>query len=120
MSIQSDIVTALSIGSPTTSAGARVYPQFAPEDADLPFVVYRRLSQEPIGTIHNATPAATRSVFVFECYAQTYLAALNLAAEVKSSIQSSSLEAYPVTTSGEEFAPLVDVYMEPVQYEFWH
>ena len=120
MSIQSDIITALSIGSPTISAGTRVYPQFAPQDATLPFVVYRRLSQEPIGTIHNATPIATRSIFVFECYAATYNAALTLAAEVRSSIQSSSLEAYPSTASGEEYAPAVDEFMEPVQYEFWH
>lgn len=120
MSIQSDIVTALSIGSPTISAGTRVYPQFAPQDASLPFVVYRRLSQEPIGTIHNAAPAATKSVFIFECYAATYMAALSLADEVKSAITGSSLEAYPVVSSGEEYSPVVDEFMEPVQYEFWH
>ena len=120
MSIQSDIVTALSIGSPSISAESRVYPQAAPQDADLPFVVYRRLSQEPIGTIHSAAPAATRSVFVFECYAKTYAAALTLADQVRSAITSSALEAYPSASSGEEYIPAVDEFMEPVQYEFWH
>lgn len=120
MSIQSDIVSALSIGSPTISAGSRVHPQAVPQDADLPFVVYRRLSQEPVGTIHNAAPVATKSVFVFECYAATYLEALSLADEVRSAITSSALEAYPIPTSGEEYAPAVDEFMEPVQYEIWH
>lgn len=120
MSIQSDIVAALSVGSPTISAESRVYPQFAPQDADLPFVVYRRLSQEPLGTIHNSAPIATKSIFVFECYAATYRGALTLADEVRSAILSASLEAYPSASGGEDYAPAVDVFMEPVQYEFWH
>jgi hypothetical protein len=119
VSIQSDIVAALN-GSPITSAGSRVYPQAAPQDASLPFVVYRRLSQEPIGTIHNAAPIATKSVFVFECYATSYQGALTLADEVRASIQASSVEAYPSPSSGEEYAPAVDEFMEPVQYEIWH
>lgn len=120
MSIQASIVTALAIGSPTTSAGSRVYPQFVPQDADLPFVVYRRLSQEPVGTIHSPAPVATKSIFVFECYAETFAAALQLADEVRSTITSSGLEAYPSATSGEEFEPAVMTFMEPVQFEFWH
>lgn len=120
MSIQSDIVTVLTAVSPSLSAGTRVYPQFAPQDASLPFVVYRRLSQEPIGTIHNAIPAATKSVFLFECFAQTYQGALTLASEVRASIQGSALEAYPSVSAGEEYAPVVDEFMEPVQFEFWH
>lgn len=120
MSIQSDIVTALTGVSPSLSAGTKVYPQFAPQDAALPFVVYRRLSQEPFGTIHGATPLATKSIFVFECYAATYQGALTLAEQVRGCIQSSSLDAYPSVSSGEEYAPMVDEFMEPVQFEFWH
>lgn len=117
MSIQSDIISALS-----SVSGGRVYPQFAPEDAAMPFVIYRRLSQEPFGTIHDGVIHATRSVFVFECYAETFAAALSTADMVRTALTSSSpaLECYPVTTSGEEFAPAVDAYMEPVQFEFWH
>lgn len=117
MSIQSDIVSALS-----SIATGKVYPQFAPESVDFPFVIYRRLTKEPFGTIHDGVVHATRSVFVFECYAKNYSEALSTADLVRAALTSSSpaLECYEVTTSGEEFSPAVDAYMEPVQFEFWH
>lgn len=117
MSIHTDIVSALS-----GIASGNLYPQFVPEKIDFPFVVYRRLSKEPFGTIHDGVVHATRSVFVFECYSRDMDEAISIAALVRTALTSSSptLECYEVTTSGEDFEPAVDAFMEPVQFEFWH
>ena len=117
MSIQSDIISALS-----AVASGRVYPQAAPQDAAMPFVIYRRLSQEPLTTIHSASVVATRSTFVFECYAETYAEALSTAETVRAAFLAASptLDVYAVPSSGEEYAPAIDAYMEPVELGFWH
>lgn len=117
MSIQSDIISALS-----AVASGRVYPQAAPQDAAMPFVIYRRVSQEPITTIHDSSVRATRSQFVFECYAETFAAALDLADTVRAAFLAASptLDVFPVPSSGEEYAPAIDAYMEPVELGFWH
>ena len=116
MSIQSDIVTALA-----SVAGGRVYPEAAPEDAALPFVIYRRTLYEPVMTL-TGYAGATRSAFMFECWATTKAVALSTAAAVQSAIEA----AAPITTkyrepaSGEDFEPASDQYVEPVAYTFWH
>lgn len=114
MSLQSSLVTVLS-----AIAGGRVYPQAAPQDAALPFVIYRRASREPTQCI-DGTLAATRSVMVFECYATGFDAALTLAASVRAAIQASALTWTDDPGPGEDYEPVIDGYMEPVHYAFWH
>lgn len=115
MSIQSDIVTALA-----GVAGGRVYPQAAPEDAAMPFVIYRRVSQTPLTTLQGFE-GNINSVFTFDCYASTYAAALALAADVRSGIEgSAALLEYRDAGSGEDYEPVVDAFMEPVSFGFWH
>lgn len=88
----------------------------------MPFVIYRRVSQEPIGTIHSSSILATKSIFVFECYAETFAAALTLSESVRAAFLAASptLDVFPVPSSGEEYSPAIDAYMEPVELGFWH
>ena len=114
MSLQSDIVTALA-----SVASGNVYPQFVPADIDPPFVVYRILSKDPLTTLSAGT-VETNSVVEFDCYADTYSAALTLAGNVRTAITGSGLTYYESTAPGENYEPDVDIYMEPVFYGFWH
>lgn len=115
MSIQSDIITALA-----SVAGGRIYPQAVPEGIAMPFVVYRRTSQDPLATLQGAE-GSVNSVFSFDCYADTYAAALSTAAAVRTAIAGASgLTSYPDAGSGEDYEPVIDAFMEPVIYGFWH
>lgn len=114
MSIQSDIVTALS-----AVASGRVYPQAAPQDAAMPFVVYRRVASEPINTIHG-TIAATKSTFVFECWAADYSSALTLSDALKAAVVASALDYTNEPSAADEYEPTADSFMDPVTYGFWH
>lgn len=116
MSIQSDIVTALA-----GVAGGRVYPQAAPQDAALPFVVYRRVAYEPVNLLGGRADNA-RSTFTFECWGATLDAALTTAAAVVAAIEAAAALAtrYRVDAPGDEYEPAVDVFMEAVGYSFWH
>lgn len=114
MSIQSDITTALA-----AVASGQVYPDAAPEDAAMPFVVYRRIGYDPVMTLQGAADAA-RSTFVFESYATTLNGALTVAAAVVAAIVAAFPGAYREPGDGEDYQPVVDAFMEPVTYSFWH
>lgn len=114
MSLQSDLITALS-----AVAGGRVYPQFAPADAVFPLVIYRVLNKDPLITLSGGT-IETNSIVAFESYADTYSQALSTSAAVESAIAASGLTHYETTAPGEEYEQAIDAYMEPVFYGFWH
>ena len=115
MSIQDDIVTAMNDAGLTN-----MYPGAAPADIEPPFVVYQRVSQEPLLTIHSSAPRSTLSTFVFACHDKTYGGALNLADTVRAALSASSLTWHFVSTPGEEYISEVDGFMEPVYAGFWH
>ena len=112
MTIQSDIVTALS-----GVASGRVYPQIAPENATYPLVNYRIINKAPITTIHGTTLATDYTV-VFECWATTYAGALSLADSVRSAVSASTLNHVQTDEPGEDYDVQADSYMEPVYYVF--
>ena len=114
MSLQSDIVTALA-----GVAGGKVFPQFVNADQAPPFVVYRIATKDPLQTL-DGTIHQRNSVAVFECYDESYAAALVLADAVRSAITASSLTQYEDTAPGEDYEPQVDLFMEPVYLGFWH
>lgn len=116
MSIQSDIVTALS-----AVAGGRVYPQAAPQEAALPFVVYRRVAYEPVNLLAGAATNA-RSTFTFECWGASLDSALTTAAAVVAAVNAAATLAsrYRVDAAGDDYEPVVDAFMEPVSFSFWH
>ena len=81
MSLQSDIVTALS-----GVASGRIFPQVAPQESDLPFVVYRLISKDPAQKMNGGAGITNTSV-VFDCWAETYAAAIALAESVRTAIE---------------------------------
>lgn len=114
MSLQSEIVTALA----TVASGA-IYPQFVPADVDLPFVVYRVVNKDPLVTLSDGS-VETNYIVEFDCYDENYSDALTLAAAVRTAIGLSSLVYYETNSPGEDYEPIIDVFMEPVFYGFWH
>lgn len=122
MSIQADIVTALS-----GVADDKVYPAGeVPDDTEPPFVAYRRTLLDPVMTLQGYA-GTSKSVFIFECWGQKTASvsakqsSLTLADEVIDAIDASSiLTKYREPVSGEEYEPEVLELMEPVQYAFWH
>jgi len=114
MSLQTDIVTALA-----GVASGKVYPQFVPADVDLPFVVYRVSNKNPLETLSAGT-VEVNSIVEFDCYDENYSGALTLAAAVKLAIESSALVSYETNSPGENYEEIVDVFMEPVFFGFWH
>lgn len=120
MSIQSDIITVLTGGSPQVADG-RVYPQAAPQDAVLPLVVYRKVSSDPLMTL-GGYAGMTKSAFVFECWAGTYAAAMTLADSVRSAIESAEAlkPCYREQGDPDDYEPSVDQFVEPVLFSFWH
>ncbi len=101
------------------AVGGRVYPKAAPMDTPRPFITWRRLSSDPVVTIHGET-LTTRSVFVFECWADNYLDALAVSEEVLDLIETSELDATNEPNAGDDYEPAIDVFMEPVTVGFWH
>lgn len=114
MSIQSDIVTALA-----SVAGGRVYPQVAEQDAVMPFVVYRLLSKTPAQKM-NGSAGLINTIVEFACWAETYAAAIALAENVRTAINAASLISYEDSSSGEDYEPQTDAFVEPVTFGFWH
>lgn len=85
MPIEQDLYAALT-GSPSTDAGARVYPDVAQQGAALPLVVYSRVSTQPQNSLggHALLDLVTMQV---DCYATTKLGALTLARQVRGLLQ---------------------------------
>lgn len=114
MSLQSDIITALA-----TVAGGRVYPQIAEQEAAMPLVVYRLLSKDPAIKLSGGA-GLTNTIVSFECWAETYQGAIDLAEQLRAAIDASTLISYEESASGEDYEPPTDYYVEPVTYGFWH
>ena len=79
MSIEQDIFSALN------GASITAYPGQAPQNAVLPYVVYRRVSTMPHDTIGGAA-TIDQARIQLNCYAQNYTAAKTLGASVKTAI----------------------------------
>lgn len=114
MSIQSDIVTALS-----SVADGRVYPQIAEQEAALPLVVYRIIGKTPAQKLNGGAGIINTTV-EFACWAETYAEAISLADSVRTAINAASLISYEESSSGEDYEPQTDAFVEPVTFGFWH
>ena len=113
MTVREDVVAALA-----GVAGDRVYPQVAPADAPLPFVVYRVLNEEPYGTLSGSV-ATTRYSFAFDCYADSLKGAEQLASDVETALEGSTLIAVRESSPGDEYEYPSDVFVESVYYSVW-
>lgn len=122
MSIESDIVTALS--------GVQMYPVGEiPEDAMPPLVAYRRTLRETVNAMEGPY-GLVHSEFTFECWGEktdsvsAKAASLTLAAQVRSQMEASAtLKAnyrFEIPTPGDLYEAEVLEIMEPVSYSFHH
>ena len=114
MSLQSDLITALS-----AVASGKVYPQAVPADVELPFVVYRVINKDPLTTLNDSVDDIN-SIVTFESYADDYAEALSISADVVTAIEASGLTYYKTQSPGEDYEVVTDAYMEPVFFGFWH
>jgi hypothetical protein len=116
VSIQSDIYDALAAAN---IADGDIYPQAVPEDVEVPYVAIRKESSEPLMTFAGYA-GATKSIFVFECYADSPEEAVTLAGEVRVALEASALSPFREPGDPDDHVPSLDVYMEPVLFSFWH
>jgi len=116
MSIQSDIKTALA-----AVASGRVYPEAAPDNAALPFVVYRKVAADPLMTLQGYA-GQTRFTIVFDCWARTYAEAITLADQVRTAVEAAAAlkPQYREPADPDVYEPSVDQFVEPVVYSIWH
>lgn len=66
-------------GAVAALVSTRVYPDFIPQERDLPAVAVTRTETEYITTIHAGTPQAILATIEIWCLASTRLGAENLA-----------------------------------------
>ena len=97
----------------------KVWPQAVPDDIEPPFVVYRVVNKSPLTTL-NDSEDSINSIVSFESYGSDYQDALTLAGQVQSAIELSGLTYYKTASPGEDYIPLIDGYMEPLFFGFWH
>lgn len=76
MSAEQQLYAALA-GSPEIVAAVktRIFPDVAPEKYEAPMIVYSRLSSEPITTIHDNDPVASKVQMTAHAWATTRPAA---------------------------------------------
>lgn len=114
MSLQTDIYTALS-----ALVSGRVYPQFAPQEAALPFVVWRILGKTPL-TALGGYQGLTQYSVAFDAWADTHDAAMALARQIETAVEASALISYRESAPSEDFEPDLDAFIEPVYFGFWY
>lgn len=93
-----ELFSFLSNGS--TNAGARIYPNALPQGVDLPACRYFRVSN-PQDHSHSGVSSLQHPRFQIDCYASTYLAAVQLARQVKTLLDGfrGTMGAYTVGAS---------------------
>jgi phytoene dehydrogenase-like protein len=73
------------VSAVTALVSTRVYPDYAPQNATYPFVVYRLTNNLPSDTKEGPSVLDTAQVTV-EAYAATYDAAINVAENVRTAL----------------------------------
>ena len=71
-------------------AGGRVLPDFAPEDTDLPFIVYQAVGGEPINFVTGEQPDKQPVRMQVSVWAETRMQASDLGQKVESAIRAAT------------------------------
>ncbi len=86
MSVEADLYTRLTGHAGLSAlAGTRVYPQVAPQDVTLPYLVYHRISGPVLHTFARGAPA-TQARFQFDAYAASALSAQQVATQLRTAL----------------------------------
>jgi len=83
MAVEADIYTELTTDATVSGlVGTNVFPSVAPQDADLPHVVYQRIGGGPIDTSPGPS-GTTNRLYAFYCRATSYSGMKTLAEAVR-------------------------------------
>ena len=96
MSLESGIFGRL---SPVLSVGTRIYPSKLPQGVTLPAVVYQLIPSEGPLYTHDGDTGLDRGRVQFDCWADTFDAAIALHAELRSEISGESATWDDVTVN---------------------
>lgn len=76
-----------------TAAGNRIYPQGAPNDYTIPFIVYHRISAEPQNMMDGSTPTLRNTLLQLDSYDNTYAGAQALSLQVAAALTPAPIRA---------------------------
>lgn len=114
--IEQTVYAALTTGSPLpTAAGIRVYPVMMPQNPTLPAITYSRVSGVPIVSLDGMSGLDCVRLQI-DCWASTYLAAKNLATQVRTEM--ATLNAL-LLLDVDGYEPDEKVYRVTMDFSLW-
>ena len=114
--IESEVLTALTDGSPSLAAG-RVYAILLPDETPLPAITYQRIST----LSHNSLQEWARIDHVrmqVDCWASTYAEAKLLAEQVRFAMQAAGFKGV-LANDRDDFEPDTETYRVSADYMVW-
>ena len=117
MQLEELIHRALTMGSPQTDAGDRVYPIIAPEGSQLPRLTYTRVSTTPVNSLQGHA-GLDQATFQIDCWARTNLGCVTLARQVREAMKGQPFKATP-TSQYDGMEPEPKVYRHTVEFACW-
>lgn len=108
----------LTLLSGATDAGTRIYPQIAPDKPVKPYIVYQRISANSENVLSGKTNLINTRLQI-DCYADTYVAAQALAAQVDVLMDGWSVQNVS-NPAQDAFEPEVRLHRVILDYSVWH
>lgn len=101
-----------------TDAGPRIYPQVAPDAPVKPYIVYQRISANSENVLSGKTNLINTRLQM-DCYADTYVAAQALAAQVDALMDGWIVQNIS-NPAQDAFEPDVRLHRVIMDYSIWH
>lgn len=101
-----------------TAAADRVYPVEADQNAIAPFIVYQRISSDPVSSLNGNSGLDSVRVQI-DCYAQTNEQAWTMARAVRTALNGQSFKPLLLTESDAPPDPSTRLYRVTQDYRLW-
>ena len=132
MSIETELVAFLIADSAVAALiERRMFPVFAPHDADAPYIVYRRMTTPRLSTMGG--PGTAHPTFRLTCWAMTYAGAIDLGNAVRGALDGQKgplwgdiqVQSVSLENESDAFTPSVELEEEQMlgrqlDFEIWH
>lgn len=112
--IEEDLFALLNAVAPNA-----VYPLVASQDTPMPYVVYRCMPSPVENTLDSQTPPADNTVFELDCWGRTYADAVNLAATIRTALQSWSVLGTQKLSAHDLYEEDVKAYRRVFEFSVW-
>lgn len=99
----------------TALVGSRIYPDSAPEKTQTPYIVYTRLSTDPVYSLNN-TPIAEQAFMQATCWAQTRIDAETVANAAQAALLAAQL---PISGRSADFDPDTEQEGVVLDFDIW-